>query len=42
MLSMRGIHKSFDGTQALRGVDFSADRGEVHAIVGRTVPANPP
>ena len=34
MLSMRGIHKSFDGTQALRGVDFSADRGEVHAIVG--------
>ena len=34
MLSMRGIHKSFDGTQALRGVDFSAERGEVHAIVG--------
>jgi ribose transport system ATP-binding protein len=34
MLSMRGIHKSFDGTEALRGVDFSAERGEVHAIVG--------
>lgn len=34
MLEMRGIHKSFDGTQALRGVDFSAERGEVHAIVG--------
>jgi ABC-type sugar transport system ATPase subunit len=34
MLVMRGIHKSFDGTQALRGVDFSAERGEVHAIVG--------
>jgi ribose transport system ATP-binding protein len=31
---MRGIRKSFDGTQALRGVDFSARRGEVHAIVG--------
>ena len=34
MLEMRGITKSFDGTQALRGVDFSADGGEVHAIVG--------
>ncbi|MEX2029943.1 MAG: sugar ABC transporter ATP-binding protein [Anaerolineales bacterium] len=34
MLVMRGIHKSFDGTQALRGVDFSAERQEVHAIVG--------
>src|SRR5512136_146778 len=34
MLRMRGIHKSFDGTEALRGVDFSAEGGEVHAIVG--------
>jgi ABC-type sugar transport system ATPase subunit len=34
MLEMRGIHKSFDGTQALRDVDFSAERREVHAIVG--------
>jgi len=33
-LVMRGIRKSFDGTQALKGVDFSACRGEVHAIVG--------
>jgi ABC-type sugar transport system ATPase subunit len=33
-LQMRGIHKSFDGTQALRGVDFSAAAGEVHAISG--------
>ncbi len=31
---MRGIRKSFDGTQALKGVNFSARRGEVHAIVG--------
>jgi ribose transport system ATP-binding protein len=31
---MRGIRKSFDGTQALKGVDFHARRGEVHAIVG--------
>jgi ribose transport system ATP-binding protein len=34
LLVMRGIRKSFDGTQALKGVDFSARRGEVHAIVG--------
>src|SRR5512142_1344067 len=33
-LVMRGIRKSFDGTQALKGVDFSARRGEVHASVG--------
>ncbi len=33
-LQMRGISKSFDGTRALRKVDFSAARGEVHAIVG--------
>jgi len=33
-LQMRGISKSFDGTHALRSVDFAASRGEVHAIVG--------
>ena len=33
-LVMRGIRKSFNGTQALKGVDFSASLGEVHAIVG--------
>jgi ribose transport system ATP-binding protein len=33
-LVMRNIRKSFDVTQALRGVDFSAVKGEVHAIVG--------
>jgi ribose transport system ATP-binding protein len=33
-LEMRDIRKSFDGTQALRGVTFSARKGEVHAIVG--------
>ncbi len=33
-LVMRGISKSFDGTQALKGVNFSARLGEVHAIVG--------
>jgi ABC-type sugar transport system ATPase subunit len=33
-LVMRGIRKNFDGTQALKGIDFSARLGEVHAIVG--------
>ena len=33
-LQMRGISKSFGGTQALREVNFFATRGEVHGIVG--------
>ena len=33
-LVMKGICKSFVGTQALRDVDFSAALGEVHAISG--------
>src|SRR5437870_2065376 len=31
---MRGIYKSFDGHPALRGVDFSLVRGEIHALLG--------
>ena len=33
-LRMQGISKSFDGTQALQRVNFSAVAGEVHAISG--------
>lgn len=33
-VQMRGISKRYGGTQALRAVDFAADAGEVHAIVG--------
>jgi len=33
-LQVRGIKKSYDGTQALKGVDFSSKAGEVHAVVG--------
>lgn len=33
-LLMRGISKRYDGTQALHDVNFSAESGEVHAIVG--------
>ncbi len=31
---MRGISKAFPGVQALEGVDFDLDEGEIHAIVG--------
>lgn len=34
LLQMRQISKSYEGTRALRSVDFSAVAGEVHAIVG--------
>jgi ribose transport system ATP-binding protein len=33
-LHVMGISKRFGGTQALRSVDFTAESGEVHAIVG--------
>lgn len=34
LLRMAGIAKSFPGVQALQGVDFTVDRGEIHALVG--------
>jgi ribose transport system ATP-binding protein len=33
-LRMQGISKSFPGVQALKSVDFSVARGEIHALVG--------
>jgi simple sugar transport system ATP-binding protein len=33
-LELRGIHKSFVGVYALRGVDFSIRKGEIHCLVG--------
>jgi simple sugar transport system ATP-binding protein len=33
-LSLQGIHKSFVGVYALKGVDFSIRRGEIHCLVG--------
>lgn len=34
IIDLRGISKSYAGIQALEGVDFSAHRGSVHAILG--------
>ena len=33
-LTLKGIHKSFAGVQALKGVDFDLKSGEIHALVG--------
>jgi len=34
ILSAKGITKSFPGVQALDGVDFSLQKGEIHALIG--------
>lgn len=34
LLDVRGIEKSFPGARALRGIDLTVERGEVHALVG--------
>ncbi len=34
ILSVTGLNKHFGGTQALRSVDFTVMRGEVHALLG--------
>src|SRR5258706_7378442 len=39
-LEMSGISKRFGGVHALRNVDLTLEVGEVHCIVGETVPAS--
>ena len=34
LLECRGIDKNYNGPQVLSGVDFSLQRGEIHALVG--------
>ena len=34
VLKMRGISKSFPGVRALQNVDFSLNKGEIHALMG--------
>ena len=35
ILEMQAIHKRFPGVQALKNVDFSVLKGEIHALVGQ-------
>jgi ribose transport system ATP-binding protein len=35
ILRMQGVHKSFPGVQALRGVDLDVYPGEIHGLVGK-------
>ncbi len=34
VLKMRGINKSFPGVKALQNVDFTLNKGEIHALMG--------
>ena len=34
MLQVRGLQKSFGGTQVLRGIDLDIHRGDVVAVLG--------
>lgn len=34
LLELRGIKKSFGATQALAGIDFSLEKGQIHAVCG--------
>jgi len=34
MITLSGVHKTFEGTPVLRGVDLHVDRGESMVIIG--------
>ena len=41
MLEIKGLTAEVDGKPILKGIDLVVPPGEVHAIMGRMVPANP-
>lgn len=40
LLEMRNITKTFPGVKALDNVNLKVEKGEIHALVGRTEPVN--
>ena len=34
IIKIDGVNRSFGGTQALKDVSFTIDKGEIHALVG--------
>ena len=34
MLSVKGLCKSFEGTEVLKGIDINVDKGDVIAVLG--------
>ena len=42
ILELRQATKTYAGVPAIDSVDFALRQGEIHAIVGKTAPANPP
>jgi phospholipid/cholesterol/gamma-HCH transport system ATP-binding protein len=36
MITIRGLHKSFDGNHVLRGVDLHVEKGETVVVIGRS------
>ncbi len=41
LLEMRNITKTFPGVKALDNVNLKVEKGEIHALVGKTEPVNP-
>lgn len=40
LLEMQGISKTFNGLRVLKSVGLKVYPGEIHALMGRTAPAN--
>jgi ABC-type hemin transport system ATPase subunit len=38
MLEIKDLHASINGKEILKGINLTVKPGEVHAIMGRTVP----